>query len=322
MALNRQPQWNIYEAVVLLDGFLEAQRKDRLRSHIIKDVSAALRQMAVNQGLIIDDVYRNENGISYQLQSMESAIRGKKIYVPATKLFTEVVSIYNENRSRFDSLLEEARGMIELHNNKEAFLGWASSVVPEKQYKWLNDNLLHVEQYARAKDLIADSIYSVSDLSTLLNIKMAISKNKIFQIKYRKILHNIYDAFDVYIRYCTQLNPKTEVTSPAKEKTALSKSDSVVEINADNTVDGEASGIQRILVEHYQYGFRYDSIREIRPSGRSPAPHPPQPCDPADKHSRFGADPSHIAAPFDQVGLPGFDSAPESFPPLITSSII
>ena len=29
-----------------------------------------------------------------------------------------------------------------------------------------------------------------------------------------------------------------------------------------------------------------------------------------------------IAAPFDQFGLPGFDSAPESFPPLITSSII
>lgn len=29
-----------------------------------------------------------------------------------------------------------------------------------------------------------------------------------------------------------------------------------------------------------------------------------------------------IAAPFDQVGLLGFDSAPESFPPLITSSTI
>ena len=264
MALNRQPQWNIYEAVVLLDAFLEVQRKERPRSHIIKDVSAALRQMAVNQGLVIDDVFRNENGISYQLQSMESAFRGKKIYVPATKLFTEVVSIYNENQSRFDSLLEEARGMIEKHDNKEAFLSWASSVVPEKQYKWLDDNLLHVEQYARTKGLIADSIYSVSDLPTLLNIKKAIGKNKIFQIKNRKILHNIYDAFDVYIRFCTQLNSKTEVvTSPAKEETILSGSDSVIEIKADYAVGCEADGIQQILVEHYQYGFRYDSIREI-----------------------------------------------------------
>ena len=264
MALNRQPQWNIYEAVVLLDGFLEAQRKDRPRSHIIRDVSVALRQMAVNQGQVIDDVFRNENGISYQLQSMESAFRGEKIYVPATKLFTEVVSIYNENRSRFDFLLEEARGMIEKQDNKEAFLSWAFSVVPEKQYKWLDDNLLHVEQYAHAKGLITDSIYSVSDLSTLLNIKKALGKNKIFQIKYRKILHNIYDAFDVYIRFCTQLNSKTEVvSSPAKEETILSGSDSVIEIKADYAVGCEADGIYRILVEHYQYGFRYDSIREI-----------------------------------------------------------
>lgn len=165
--IARQPQWNIHEAVVLLVAYLEAQRKERPRAHIVREVSAALRQMAQNQGLLIDDIYRNENGISYQLQSMESAFRGENIYVPATKLFAEVVSLYNKNRSRFDSLLEEAREMIDQHNNKEAFLSWASSVMPEKQYKWLDDNLLHVEQYAKAKGLICGSIYTVSDLSTL-----------------------------------------------------------------------------------------------------------------------------------------------------------
>ena len=61
---------------------------------------------------------------------------------------------------------------------------------------------------------------------------------------------------------------------------------------------------------------------DIMPSETSPALHPPQQYDLSGICSRFGADPSHIAAPFDQVGLPGSDSAPESFPPLITSSII
>ena len=70
---SKQPQWNIYEAVVLLDAYLETQKKERPKSHVIKDVSVALRQMATNQGLVIDVVFRNENGISYQLQSMESA---------------------------------------------------------------------------------------------------------------------------------------------------------------------------------------------------------------------------------------------------------
>ena len=104
---SKQPQWNIYEAVVLLDAYLETQKKERPKSHVIKDVSVALRQMATNQGLVIDEVFRNENGISYQLQSMESAYKGVKVYVPATRLFNEVVSIYNEDRDRFESLLFE-----------------------------------------------------------------------------------------------------------------------------------------------------------------------------------------------------------------------
>lgn len=248
---------------MLLDAYLEVQRKERPRAHIIKDVSAALRQMAFNQGLVIDDVYRNENGISYQLQSMESAFRGEKIYVPATKLFAEVVSVYNQDRSQFDSLLEEAREMIEQHDNKESFLSWTSSILSEKQYKWLDDNILHVEQYARSKGLITGSIYTVSDISTLLTIKKAISKNKLFQIKYRKILHNIYDAFDAYIRFCSQQNSGKEATVPVKEETAFTQSDSVIEVRPDISKSNEKDGIQRILIERYQYGFRYDSIREI-----------------------------------------------------------
>ena len=116
---SKQPQWNIYEAVVLLDACLETQKKERPKSHVIKDVSVALRQMATNQGLVIDEVFRNENGISYQLQSMESAYKGVKVYVPATRLFNEVVSIYNEDRDRFESLLEEARRMISKQDNKK-----------------------------------------------------------------------------------------------------------------------------------------------------------------------------------------------------------
>ena len=49
MTINtRQPQWNIYEAAVLLDAYIETLKKEQPKSHIIKDVSVALRQMAVN----------------------------------------------------------------------------------------------------------------------------------------------------------------------------------------------------------------------------------------------------------------------------------
>lgn len=267
MTINtRQPQWNIYEAAVLLDAYIETLKKEQPKSHIIKDVSVALRQMAVNQGLIIDDVFRNENGISYQLQSMESAYKGVKVYVPATKLFNEVVSIYHEDRDRFDSLLKEAKRMICQHDNKAAFLDWASSVMTEKQHKWLEDNMLHVEQYAIAKGLIRGSIYTTTDNTTLLAVKKAISKNKLFQIKYRRILKNIFDAFDAYIQFCSEhsslegvSNSVPSVSIRDTSETVPTQTDYVVEVGSS----GEKDGIQRILVERYQYGFRYDSLREL-----------------------------------------------------------
>lgn len=94
---GRQPKWAIYEAAILLDGYLESLTANKPKLHIIKDISATLRQMAINRGMTIDDIFRNENGISYQIRSMESAYKGQTVYVPSTKLFDEIVSIYRND---------------------------------------------------------------------------------------------------------------------------------------------------------------------------------------------------------------------------------
>ena len=116
--MNGQPKWDIYESVVLLEGYLYSLEKSVPRSHIISRVSSDLRIMAVHRGMNIDEVYRNVSGISYQMQSMDSAYKGKKIYVSATKLFQETVSIYRNQNSRFQELLKEARYMIK-HDNTQ-----------------------------------------------------------------------------------------------------------------------------------------------------------------------------------------------------------
>ena len=91
---NKQPKWDIYEAVILLDGYLEWLNTNQPKTKIIKRISADLRRMATNRGTEIDDIYRNENGISYQIQSIDSAYKGKKVYVPATRLFEETVELF------------------------------------------------------------------------------------------------------------------------------------------------------------------------------------------------------------------------------------
>lgn len=206
---NRQPKWDIYEAVILLDGYLEVLLANQPKARIVKRVSADLRRMAVNRGIEINDIYRNENGISYQIQSMDSAYKGEKVYVPATRLFEEVVELYRTDTERYFKILEEAKNMVAAkQNNKDAFFVWAASILPTRRCKWIEENILKMEQFAVASKLISGSIFNFTDIVTLETIYRAARKNRIFQIKNRKLIKNINDDFQTYMQYCSQLSKK------------------------------------------------------------------------------------------------------------------
>ena len=208
---KKQPKWDIYEAAILLDGYLETQQKCQPRIQIIKRVSEQLRNMAINRGKVIDEVYRNENGISYQMQSMDSAYKAQNVYVPATRLFKEVVQLYRTDTGRYFDILEEAKRMVAAkQNNKEAFLVWAASVLPAQRCKWIEKNILKMEHFAVVFKLISGSIFDITDTAMLTIIYEAAGKNKIFQIKNRKLIKNINDDFQTYMQYCSQLSKKAD----------------------------------------------------------------------------------------------------------------
>lgn len=167
--------------------------------------------MAINRGKVIDEVYRNENGISYQMQSMDSAYKGENVYVPATRLFKEVVELYRTDTGRYFDILEEAKRMVAAkQNNKEAFLVWAASVLPAQRCKWIEKNILKMEHFAVVFKLISGSIFDITDTAMLTIIYEAAGKNKIFQIKNRKLIKNINDDFQTYMQYCSQLSKKAD----------------------------------------------------------------------------------------------------------------
>lgn len=218
--IKRQSKWDIYEAVILLDGYLEALRANQPKARIVKRVSMDLRRMAVNRGIEINNIYRNEKGVSYQIQSMDSAYKGEKVYVPATKLFEKTIELYRTDTKGYLEILEEAKSMVATkQNNKVAFFAWAASVLPAKRCKWIEKNILKMEQLAVASKLIFGSIFDVTDLATLEAIYRAVEKNKIFQIKNRKLIKNINDDFKAYMQYCSQIPEQAEQANEMEYET-------------------------------------------------------------------------------------------------------
>ena len=106
--MTRQVPFTKQEAALLLDAYLTALNGALTRHAAIRKCSEELRRMAKNKGLEIDEIYRNVNGITFQMASMESAYKGKTIVKPATKLFTEIVALYRDDRDGYDRILKEA----------------------------------------------------------------------------------------------------------------------------------------------------------------------------------------------------------------------
>lgn len=112
--MAKQIPFTMYEAALLMDSYLKVLSGELSWMDAIKNCSRMLRAMAINSETEIDDIYRNVNGISFQMASMESAYQGRTIMKPVTRLFTEIVHLFRDDNKLYQELLQEANQMTEV----------------------------------------------------------------------------------------------------------------------------------------------------------------------------------------------------------------
>ena len=179
----RQRVWDQYEAAILMDAFLETINSDLTRLRIVERVSAELRQMAINNGQAIDDVYRNKNGIFFQMRSMESAFCGKTVMKPATKLFADIVILYNTNRPEYEKILKEAKSMADSKwAIEDEFMTWLPSKVPSAQLSSLRWAYKEIEQFCFKIKILNEPLCKTTDLEIVKTVQKTVYQNKIFRI--------------------------------------------------------------------------------------------------------------------------------------------
>lgn len=64
MSNNNNPQWNQYEAALLLEALLNVKGGRCSRKEAVTSISKRFRDKAIRDKRPISNTYRNENGIS------------------------------------------------------------------------------------------------------------------------------------------------------------------------------------------------------------------------------------------------------------------
>lgn len=225
--------WNKYETAILLEASLQVIRDKTKKKECIRQVSEVLRQMAVNQGLQIDDLYRNINGNAMQMTIMISVIEGKKSPLHSSpKIFKEVVDIYMSDKILFHQILNEAKikasmtasneydkvikGDKEMKDSAEnKFYTWLSSKISASQ---VSDYFLIYQEIDNIclYKLMVGHLFDICDATLLNKIKnniigesnsnrSKIEKALMFYIKYIESCYN-----DIKSSQITQCDSTTD----------------------------------------------------------------------------------------------------------------
>ena len=126
--------WDEYEVALLIDACNRIRDNKIDKAECVHKLSNLLRQRAKANGINIDEVFRNENGIALQMTKMEYLLTdGKKGLPGASKLYIEMAKMSKLNSDEFEKILilaKEQIGYKEAMNNmntREKFIQWLSS---------------------------------------------------------------------------------------------------------------------------------------------------------------------------------------------------
>lgn len=227
--MARHVPFTQYEAVLLLDAYLQTISCNVSRKDAIANCSADLRRMAKINGITIDDSYRNINGITFQMASMESAYFGRTAINASTKLFMDTVKMYRDDRESYNRLLKEATLMTgNIQNHEEAFLSWLSQKVTPSQLSELYLSLREIEQHSIKSKLIHQSLYEVIDISLFKKIKTDILRSKLFKHQHKQQMRWVISALKFLEQYAQD---QADIASAIK----AGRQDSVKSENDDNS---------------------------------------------------------------------------------------
>lgn len=191
--MPQQRPWNKYEVVLLIECYINVTENGCNLKDELTRLSAVLRRMAINDGIEIDDVYRNLNGMYWQYGLIKSAIDGLSHERKPSQLFIEMADLYKNDKSSFNELLKEAHHLsrknaireLSSEEVKKRFSNWLSNKgINQSQSQSFIECLSRVSQYALSRNISKTGFWQIQDFHVFNKVMALLLKNKIFKISH------------------------------------------------------------------------------------------------------------------------------------------
>lgn len=110
MTQNVNTNWNQYEAAILVDAYWRIRDGYISKQDAVMEVSNRLRYAMVSQGVVVDPIYRNPNGINMQLSAVEYVLTdGLHGIHNAGKVISDVANMSLDSPEEYEDILAQAK---------------------------------------------------------------------------------------------------------------------------------------------------------------------------------------------------------------------
>lgn len=232
-------EWNEYEEAILLCDLIKVLNHERERKQAVKQVSKQLRQLAVINGIAVDDKFRNENGIALQMSKLEYVYtNGESGLHVATGWYFSIVEIYRHNHKKYLELLGEAMEKTKPDKTENrSFASWLGENYP-KQAKRTISSLNVLSMLLLKNKIVRSGIVKIMDFEEIESLREQIRTNKGINIHIggkRTTYVNALNMYRDYLQYLHNDQIKEDENSAPEAVSADVEPDDADLTNEDET---------------------------------------------------------------------------------------
>lgn len=261
---SQQPRWDIYEAAILLEAVINVNAQKETRKEAIRRVSETLRKSARRSGLDIDDTFRNENGITFQFQSMEFSALGKEssTHKTGSKLFDEVVALYRNDPDEYNKILATAHEKADdkvFVDNKELFKQWLSLNPPKKySIETIINALDEGSDYCRTHSICKESFWEIDDKYKFTDITSKLLRMRLYRFTHRSTASVLDKVVPLYKQFLNAVNQDKSTPSGNSNKQKVA-----VQITDRHTQDSSIEEVPASAAQEKPADMRFSLNRTI-----------------------------------------------------------